>query len=401
MIALLSPNASEGSCSVAIHQLLREWPPGYGGVERVAHELSHCWGGVTYSLDVQGQACLRQDALPVTYQRERLRSIGVGGRLHLPLPSRSLISLLASSEPLHGHLPSPGVLLLLVLARLLRPRRIVTAHWHCFLETTPDLSGYLFGLYQWIALRVLPHLSAVVTTSPVMSAELQRCGCSPAQVFVLPCCLSASQEQAAMAVPLPVVQEGEPLRILFIGRLDSYKRLDWLLEALKALQSPWRLSVVGDGPNRSRFEHLAKQLFFSQLRADPKLVQFHGRLPELDKQAQIAESDVLVLPSDRSNEAFGIVQLEAMAAGRIALAFDHPRSGMGWVGQLSGLPWSQSPEELVGVLQRLADQPQMRSLMCLEARDRYSTLFARSVWLQQLSKVGDRLKTGRVHHSTK
>ena len=110
-------------------------------------------------------------------------------------------------------------------------------------------------------------------------------------------------------------------------------------------------------------------------------------MPELDKQAQIAESDVLVLPSDRSNEAFGIVQLEAMAAGRIALAFDHPRSGMGWVGQLSGLPWSQSPEELVGVLQRLADQPQMRSLMCLEARDRYSTLFARSVWLQQLSKV--------------
>ena len=401
MIALLSPNASEGSCSVAIHQLLREWPPGYGGVERVAHELSHCWGGVTYSLDVQSQARMRQDAFPVTYPRKRLRSIGVGGRLHLPLPSRALISLLASSEPLHGHLPSPGVLLLLVLARLLRPCRIVTAHWHCFLETTPDLSGCLFGLYQWIALRVLPHLSAVVTTSPVMSAELQRCGCSPAQVLVLPCCLSASQEQAAMAVPLPVVQEGEPLRVLFIGRLDSYKRLDWLLEALAALRSPWRLSVVGDGPNRSRFERLAQQLFGSQFRDDPKLVQFHGRLSELEKQAEIVASDVLVLPSDRSNEAFGIVQLEAMAAGRIALAFDHPRSGMGWVGQLSGLPWSQSPEELVGVLQRLADQPQMRSLMCLEARDRYSTLFARSVWLQQLSKVGDRLKTGRVHHSTK
>ena len=71
---------------------------------------------------------------------------------------------------------------------------------------------------------------------------------------MLPCCLSASQEQAAMAVPLPVAQEGEPLRVLFIGRLDSYKRLDWLLEALAALRSPWRLSVVGDGPNRSRFE---------------------------------------------------------------------------------------------------------------------------------------------------
>ena len=385
---------------MAIQQLLREWPPGYGGVERVAHELSNCWGGVTYSLDVQSQAGSLQDALPVTYPRKRLLSIGVFGRLHMPLPTRSLITLLASSEPLHGHLPSPGVLLLLGLARLLRPRRLVTAHWHCFLETTDGLSGRLFGLYQWIALRLLPHLSAVVTTSPVLSAELQRCGCSPAQLVVLPCCLSASQEQAAMAVPLPVAQEGEPLRVLFIGRLDSYKRLDWLLEALAALRSPWRLSVVGDGPNRSGFEQLAKQLFSSQLRADPKLVQFHGRLPELEKQAQVAASDVLVLPSDRSNEAFGIVQLEAMAAGRIALAFDQPRSGMGWVGHLSGLPWSQSPEGLEEMLQRLADQPQMRNLMSLKARERYATLFARSVWLQQLSKFGDRLKTAKVPSCT-
>ena len=171
---------------LAIQQLLREWPPGYGGVERVAHELSYCWRGVTYSLDVQGEASSRQDSLPVTYPRKRLLSVGVFGRLHLPLPSRQLITLLASSAPLHGHLPSPGVLLLLVLARLLRPRRIVTAHWHCFLETTPGLRDRLFGLYQWIALRVIPHLSAVVTTSPVLSAELQRCGCSPAQVVVLP-----------------------------------------------------------------------------------------------------------------------------------------------------------------------------------------------------------------------
>ena len=125
-----SPDALEGDCSLAIQQLLREWPPGYGGVERVAHELCHCLGGVIYSLDVQGEASSRQDALPVTYSRKRLRSVGVFGRLHLPLPSRPLITLLTSSEPLHGHLPSPGVLLLLVMARLLRPSRIITAQWH-------------------------------------------------------------------------------------------------------------------------------------------------------------------------------------------------------------------------------------------------------------------------------
>ena len=93
---------------MATQQLLREWPPGYGGVERVAHELGNHWGGAIFSLDVQSQACLPVDSLPVTYPRRRLRSIRIFGRLYLPLPCRSLISLLVSSEPLHGHLPSPG-----------------------------------------------------------------------------------------------------------------------------------------------------------------------------------------------------------------------------------------------------------------------------------------------------
>ena len=381
---------------MAIQQLIREWPPGYGGVERVAHELGNVWRGDVFSLDVQGQAYLSSDALPVAYPRRRLRSINVFGRLYLPLPSRSLISLLVSSEPLHGHLPSPGVLMLLVLARLLRPRRIVMAHWHCFLETKPCKNGRLLGFYQWCALRILPSLFAVVTTSPALSVELQHCGFSPAHVVVLPCCLGATQEQSALAIPLPMSEEGEPMRVLFVGRLDSYKRLDWLLTSLAAIRSPWRLSVVGDGPNRSRFQYLAQQLFFRQLQEEPELVQFHGRLPESAKQEQIARSDVLVLPSDRSNEAFGIVQLEAMAAGRIALAFDQPRSGMGWVGRLPGLPWSQTPEGLVEVLQRLASQPALRHHLSAQSRERYCMLFARRVWFERLEQLGYPLGTGKV-----
>ena len=162
------------------------------------------------------------------------------------------------------------------------------------------------------------------------------------------------------------------------------------------MRHAWRLSVVGDGPNRSRFEKLVQQLFASQLQIDPQLVVFHGRLSELEKQEQIAASDVLVLPSDSSNEAFGIVQLEAMAAGRIALAFDKPRSGMGWVGRLPGLPWSQTPEGLPEVLQRLADQPALRHRLSVESRERYLTVFARGAWLQKLQWLGDAMKTGKV-----
>ena len=374
-----------------VEQLLREWPPGYGGVERVAHELASVWGGAVYSFDVQRQGAKGHDPFPVSYERLTIPSAKTFGRLYLPLPSRALWCLLNSPNPLHGHLPSPGVLLLLMLARLVRPRRRVTAHWHCFLQPGSGVNGRLFAVYQWLALWLVPKLSAVVTTSPMLAQELERCGCAHDRVFVLPCCLSQQQEQLGLALPGPEASASEMLRVLYIGRLDSYKRLDWLLEALSTLRSPWKLAVVGDGPKRAQFERLAERLVH-----DPSSVRFYGRLDEAAKFHQLSLSDVLVLPSDTSNEAFGIVQLEAMAAGRPSLAFDQIRSGMGWVGRLSCLSWSQSVEGLPDVLQKLADQPQLRRSLSLQARERYQLMFARSVWLQQLQQLGESTGNGKV-----
>ncbi len=377
-----------------IEQLLREWPPGFGGVERVAHELANIWGGAVYSLDVQCQRGVGHDPFLVGYPRRHLPCVNPFGRLHLPFPTRALWHLLRSSNPLHGHLPSPGVLLVLVLARLIRPRRRVSVHWHCFLESDRSANGLLYATYEWLALRLVPLFATVVTTSPLLAQELQRCGCCKHRIFVLPCCLNQQQERLGLALPTPVAPVGRPLQVLFIGRLDSYKRLDWLLQALAQLTSPWRLVVVGDGPKRSCFEQLAQRLF---PRASP--VRFLGRLSEAAKLEQLAAADLLVLPSDCCNEAFGIAQLEAMAAGRVALAFDQPRSGMGWVGRLPGLPWSQSPDGLTEVLQRLSDQPVLCQQLCVQARERYCKLFSRGVWLQQLQRFSDLAEGGMFCNS--
>ena len=111
--------------------------PGYGGIERVAHELAMVWQQPVYSFDAQGDARSNSesasDPLPVPYARWRLPCLQIG-RLMLPLLGRRLMELLLSKQPLHGHLPSPGVLLVLLAARLLQPRRWVSAHWHAFLE---------------------------------------------------------------------------------------------------------------------------------------------------------------------------------------------------------------------------------------------------------------------------
>ena len=114
---------------------------------------------------------------------------------------------------------------------------------------------------------------------------------------------------------------------MFIGRLDSYKRLDWLIEALAGVRGPWQLLVVGDGPRRAAFELLCRQRIGAR---SGEQVRFLGRLSEEAKQACLATADVLVLPSDRSTEAFGIVQLEAMAAGIPAWPFSV--GAQAWVG---------------------------------------------------------------------
>ena len=362
-------------------QLLREWPPGYGGIERVAHELADVWGGMVFSLDAQPNYRTELDPLPVRYRRQTLPRLALG-RLLIPWPSQTLWQLLKATEPLHGHLPSPGVLLILLLARLIRPQRQVTAHWHCFLESSSGFAGCLFDFYQRFALLVIPCLSSVVTTSPPLASKLELSGCPAGQVKILPCCLPAEQESAAMVLPPRQPTINDPLQVLFIGRLDSYKRLDWLLEALATLSTSWHLDVVGDGPRRASFAALATKLF------GPRVpVTFHGRLDEVAKLRCLTIAEVLVLPSDRSNEAFGIVQLEAMAAGLPALAFDYPCSGMGWVGRLPGLIWSQRPEDLATVLQRLAASPTLRVKLGSQARARYDRLFARPVWHWRLSKL--------------
>ena len=378
-----------------IQQLLREWPPGYGGIERVAHELAMVWGGVVWSLDAQSRSLSEQDAIPANYPRRRLPRTPPMGRLVLPVPSAQLWSLLRSDQPLHGHLPSIGVLLVLLLAALVRPRRRVTAHWHFFFEPASGWSGRFFSVYQWLALRVVSRLSGVITTSPLLKDELLRCGCRPERVAVLPCCLSQEQETGALMTSQSSseTQANSLMRVLFIGRLGSYKRLDWLLLSLARVESAWSLDVVGDGPRRAEFEALSDELTAS--RRDG-VVRFHGRLSEAEKLSQLRAADLLVLPSESSNEAFGIVQLEAMAACLPALAFQRRRSGMGWVCQLADLDWSQTPEDLALVLQKLAGDPALRRRLGVQARRRYEQLFCRSIWLDQLNHWSNPLNSSQT-----
>ena len=95
-------------------------------------------------------------------------------------------------------------------------------------------------------------------------------------------------------------------RLLVISRLLPYKRVDLVVRA--AVKGGIGLDVVGDGPQRTELERLAG-------RSD---VQFHGALPEAALIRILETALAVCVPGE---EDFGIVSVEAQAAGKPVVAF--------------------------------------------------------------------------------
>jgi glycosyltransferase involved in cell wall biosynthesis len=88
--------------------------------------------------------------------------------------------------------------------------------------------------------------------------------------------------------------------------------------------------------------------------------------------------DVFCLPSVEKSEAFGIVQLEAMRAGRPVVSTRLHGSGIDWVNQdgVSGLTAEPgSPDALAQALNRLIANPEIARTLGANARRRYEELF--------------------------
>ncbi len=107
--------------------------------------------------------------------------------------------------------------------------------------------------------------------------------------------------------------------VLFVGRLEKRKGLVYLLRAFQLVQRMYPnvcLDIVGDGPDRAKLGSLVKELGLQR-------VVFHGRVDDEEKIRMLHAATVFCSPA-RYGESFGIVLLEAMAAGTPIVAGDNP-----------------------------------------------------------------------------
>lgn len=103
--------------------------------------------------------------------------------------------------------------------------------------------------------------------------------------------------------------------VLFLGRIDRYKGLDVLVEAVKKSKSNARLIIVGDGPFLPKIKESVRALKMENR------VDFMGWVPHHELANLFTAATVVAVPSVWA-EPFGKVGIEAMAHARPVVAFD-------------------------------------------------------------------------------
>ncbi|TMC06121.1 MAG: glycosyltransferase family 4 protein [Chloroflexi bacterium] len=252
---------------------------------------------------------------------------------------RERFDVLHFHEPLLPALP-------LTLLRMDRAPHVAT--FHAFAKSNV---GYYYG--RPILRGYLRHLDATIAVSPP-ARDFVRQYFSHLEPAVIPNGVDVERFRPGLT-PIHHLRDG-CVNILFVGRLEKRKGLRDLLQAYRYLRErvpKTRLIIVGDGPLRGMVEsyvsgHRLENVVLAGYVPDQVLPRFH------------ASADVFCAPAT-GRESFGIVLLEAMAAGLPVVATEIPgylsvvESG---VDSLTVRP--QSPLELGVAMTVLARDPELR-----------------------------------------
>ena len=271
----------------------------------------------------------------------------------------------AKADVIVIHEPNPMALLAYFIVRPAAPLIV----WYHSEVIRPDRRYRLF--YRPLLEFALRRVARVVVASPPMIDAPALAAVAEKSTVITyglePDRYLATATISERATSLRQAARG-PL-LLFIGRLVAYKGLDVLIQALVDVDA--QLAIVGDGPRRADIQARVAALGLSER------VRVVGEVSDDERLAWLHACDALVLPSTTRQEAFGMVQLEAMMCGRPVVSTDLP-TGVPWVnlnGTTGLVVAAGDVAALRTALQQIVADTDLRAAMGAAARQRATTVF--------------------------
>ena len=297
-------------------------------------------------------------------------------------PSMALELSQRTYDVLHIHLPNPLGAASYLASLKRRPHRLVVTY-HADIAR----QKYLDKLYAPLVARLLERADTVIATSPYLLEQSVVLPAYRAKVRVVPYGIDldrfgASAEREAEAREIRA-RFGEGPILLGVGRLIYYKGFEIAIRALRRLTDA-RLLLVGDGPLRSELEALARELGVAER------VHFVGEVLNEHVTPYYLASDVYLLPSIAQSEAFGIVQIEAMACGIPVVNTNLPSSGVPFVsrdGESGFTVRPKDPEALAAATQKLLADADLRRRFGEAGRARAHAEFSKDALVRRVLEI--------------
>jgi phosphatidyl-myo-inositol alpha-mannosyltransferase len=213
-------------------------------------------------------------------------------------------------DVLHMHEPLMPLPSWFVLRQAATPNGLpplpVVATFHTYRE-----QGHKwYPQYRWILDPLMKRVAVRLAVSE--AAKRTVAAHFPGDYEVVPNAIDV--ERFAAPAPRPPSMPSGPRYVLYVGRLEPRKGIDRLIRAVAMVRRDvpcTELVIVGDGPDRAALESVARDVDAG--------VRFVGRVSDDDLPGFYQAADVVCSPA-LGDESFGIVLLEAMAAGRPIVA---------------------------------------------------------------------------------
>ncbi len=232
----------------------------------------------------------------------------------------------------------------------------------------------LLKLYRPFLNHSLRRADAIIAATPAhieSSAQLALVR-ETARFHVVPYGfeLSRFRERPALADEIRRRYPGK-LLLFGLGRHVFYKGFGFLIRALASVPDA-TLALGGQGPLTDELRRIARDAGVGER------VDFVGRIPDRELPAWYHACDVFCLPSVEPAEAFGIVQVEAMACARPVLCCQL-NNGVNWVNRDGETGIAVPPADaaaLADALTRLGRDPALRARLGEAGRERAFRLFS-------------------------